>query len=169
MRASFLIFFASCARTLSTGGTDILQIYQAGYSDHHLEDPQLYLISDAETQRILALSGANPKVRYVARQREFSGLIENGERRASFVGVAVDPGVDPAFSERTDLREGSGLSADRPFGVLAGLGLARKLNAKPGDPLVLMTTTSSGVLNAIHVVVAGIFEGGLKEYASTGT
>jgi putative ABC transport system permease protein len=141
-----------------------IQVYQEGYSDHHLEDPERFLIGAAETARILALSRGNPRVYRATREREFSGLIENGDRRAAFVGLAVDPADDAAFSGHTELREGTGLSPDRPFGVLAGVGLARKLGARPGDALVLMTTTGSGVFNAVHVVLNGVFEGGLKEY-----
>lgn len=141
-----------------------LQIYQRGYSEHRLADPEPYFMAPGEVQRILALSRSDPRVAWATRRREFSGLISNGERRAPFLGIAVDPQDDAEFSRHTTLRTGVGLSAERPYGVLAGLGLAQRLDARPGDVLALMTTTSSGVLNVIHVTLQGIFEGGLKEY-----
>lgn len=140
-----------------------LQIYRAGYAERALEQPEQYLIDPADAARIVALAHGNSRVSGVARQREFSGLIDNGDRRASFLGLAVDPADDAVF-DHTELREGSRLSADRPYGAVAGLGLARKLDVKPGDGLMLMTTTASGVLNAVHVTLDGIFEGGLKEF-----
>src|SRR5256885_9729339 len=38
------------------------------------------------------------------------------------------------------------------------------MHAKPGDYLTLMSTTTSGSLNAIDVRIAGIFMSGVKEY-----
>ena len=141
-----------------------LQIYRAGYSGHHLGDPDPYYLDPAQTARILALVRAEPGVARATPRRAFSGLISNNERRASFLGIAVDPRDDPAFSAHTELRAGRQLSPERPYGVLAGLGLARKLDARPGDHLMLLATTASSVLNAVHVTLQGVFEGGLKEY-----
>jgi len=141
-----------------------LQVYRSGYSDHHLEDPLAYRIAPAESDLILQLARTNSRVRRATRRSEFSGLISNGDRRASFLGVAVDPQDDPEFSGHTTLREGAAMAADRPYGVLAGFGLAQKLQAHPGDGLIIMTTTASDVLNAVHVKLLGVFEGGLKEF-----
>ena len=38
------------------------------------------------------------------------------------------------------------------------------MHVKPGDYLTLMSTTTSGSLNAMDVRVAGIFMSGVKEY-----
>src|SRR5258708_38144903 len=56
------------------------------------------------------------------------------------------------------------MSSNNPKRVMAGPGLARKLDGKPGDELPLMSMAESGALNAVHVRLQGIFEGGLKEY-----
>lgn len=141
-----------------------LQIYRSGYSEHHLSEPERYLMSPAEAQRVLTLTRATPGVLRVTRRREFSGLISNVDRRAPFLGLAVEPQEDGEFSRHTSLRAGAPLSATDPYGVLAGLGLSQKLDGKPGDVLVLMTTTDSGALNALHVSLRGTFESGLKEY-----
>ncbi len=141
-----------------------LQVYREGYSDHHLKDPEPYLIPASEVARILDLSRRNSGVLRATTRREFSGLISNGERRAAFLGVAVEPEDDAQFSDHVTMRAGAGLSSGRPYGVIAGLGLAKKLDAAPGTTLVLMSTTASGVLNAIHVTLQGVFESGLKEY-----
>lgn len=141
-----------------------LQIYRQGHADHHLEDTESRLMTAADTRRVLDLARSNGRVLHATQRREFSGLISNGERRAAFLGVAVDPLDDAIFSAHAVLRDGAPLSPSRPYGVLAGLGLAAKLDARPGDVLVLMTTTASGTINAIHVTLQGVFEGGLKEY-----
>jgi putative ABC transport system permease protein len=141
-----------------------LQIYKRGYSDAHLEDPQRYLLEPEQAQKILAIVRADPRVLRATSRREFSGLISKGDRYVPFLGVAVEPEQDTEFSRHTTLRAGEALSASNPYGALAGLGLARKLDGKPGDEATLMTTTESGALNAVHVRLQGVFEGGLKEY-----
>jgi len=141
-----------------------LQIYRRGYSEAHLEDPQRYLMEPQTVQHILDVVRANPRVLRATSRREFSGLIVKGDRYIPFLGVGVEPDQDAEFSRHTTLRAGSAMSASDPYGVMAGLGLARKLDGKPGDELTLMTVTASGALNAVHVRLQGIFEGGLKEY-----
>jgi putative ABC transport system permease protein len=141
-----------------------LQIYRRGYSEAHLEDPQRYLMDAQEAQHILGIVRANPRILRATSRREFSGMILKGGRYVPFLGVGVEPDQDPEFSRHTTLRAGSVMSSSNPNGVMAGLGLARKLDGKPGDELTLMTMTESGALNAVHVRLQGIFEGGLKEY-----
>jgi len=140
-----------------------LQIYRQGYSQHHLEDPEHYLIPPEETQRILSLVRANARVVRATRRREFSGLASIGDRDAPFLGVGVEPEDDAEFSRHTILRAGRPLSGGDSSAVLAGLGLAQKLNGQPGDEISLMTI-EGGTLNAVQVRLQGIFEGGFKEY-----
>ena len=141
-----------------------LQIYRRGYSEAHLEDPQRYLMEPQEAQHILGIVRANPRILRATSRREFSGMILKGGRYVPFLGVGVEPDQDAEFSRHTTLRAGSVMSSSNPYGVMAGLGLARKLDGKPGDELTLMSMTESGALNAVHVRLQGIFEGGLKEY-----
>jgi putative ABC transport system permease protein len=141
-----------------------LQIYRRGYSEAHLEDPQHYLMEPQEAQHVLGIARANPRVLRATSRREFSGLILKGDRYVPFLGVGIEPEQDAEFSSHTTLRAGSGMSTSNPDGVMAGLGLARKLDGKPGDELTLMTVTASSALNAVHVRLQGIFESGLKEY-----
>jgi putative ABC transport system permease protein len=141
-----------------------LQIYRRGYSARHLEDPEPYLIPPEETNQILGLTRADPRVIRATRRREFSGLISRGNRYVPFLGLGVEPEDDAEFSRHTTLLAGEPLSMGNPYGILAGLGLAKKVNGRAGDVLSLMTTTESGALNAVHTRLQGIFEGGLKEY-----
>ena len=141
-----------------------LQIYRRGYSDAHLKDPEQFLMEPQEAQHILGIVRASRGVLRATSRREFSGLILKGNRYVPFLGVGVEPDQDAEFSGHTTLRAGSAMSTSNPDGVMAGLGLAQKLDSKPGDELTLMTITESGTLNVVHVRLQGIFEGGLKEY-----
>jgi putative ABC transport system permease protein len=179
--AALLAIAAGCAALIVNGGIVFnifrelredailgqyghIQIYKRGYSAGHLEDPDRYLITSAEAARIVALARADSRVLQATRRREFSGLIARDERYVPFFGVAVEPEADAELSRHVTLRAGQPLSSDNPYGVLAGLGLAKKLNGKIGDELNLVTAMQSGDLNATHVRLQGIFEGGIKEY-----
>src|SRR5262249_41423837 len=105
-----------------------------------------------------------PRIARATRRREFSGLVTNGGRQAPFIGVGVEAADDYEFSKHTTLVEGSQLSSNASYSVLVGKGLAEKLNCHPGDAVSLVSTTSASQLNAVHVQIAGVFEGGLKEY-----
>jgi len=141
-----------------------LQVYRRGYSDNHLKDPGAYLIPRQETERILALVRALPHVAWVTRQREFSGMISTGDRYVSFVGIGVDPEQDAVFSRHAVLRRGEPLSSQAPFGMLCGLGLAERFSGEPGRVVTLVTNLESGALNAVDVMLRGVFEGGMKAY-----
>jgi putative ABC transport system permease protein len=141
-----------------------IQIFKRGYSSGHLQDPERYLMTPAEVARIENLARADRRIIEATRRRGFSGLIAREDRYVPFFGLAVEPEADADLSRHVTLRAGGPLSGGNPYGVLAGLGLAKKLNGKIGDELNLVISTQSGELNAVHVRLQGIFEGGIKEY-----
>jgi putative ABC transport system permease protein len=141
-----------------------LQIYRRGYTAGHMVDPERYMIARSEADQILQIARKDPHVVRATRRREFSGLASNGGHQAPFIGIGVEADDDYEFSKHTVLVAGSQLSANTGYGILAGKGLAEKLNCHPGDDLSLVSTTSSSQMNTVHVRVEGIFEGGLKEY-----
>ena len=141
-----------------------LQIYKKGYAENHLRDPGRYLLSAKECEQILKLARSNAEIVRATRRREFSGLVVNKGSYIPFIGVGVEPENDSEFSRHDTLKDGKPLSLNETYTALAGLGLANKLNGKPGDTLSIMTTTESGGLNSIHVRLQGVFEGGMKEF-----
>jgi putative ABC transport system permease protein len=141
-----------------------LQIYRSGYSDHHLEAPGRYLITDDEARRIVAIARETPNVEHVTRRREFSGMVASGDRFVAFVGIGVEPEQDAEFSRHVTLKHGEPLSSDDPFGMIAGLGLAQRFAGEPGTLVSLMTNTDSGALNIVDARLRGVFEGGMKAY-----
>jgi len=60
------------------------------------------------------------------------------------------------------LDDGAGGATPGP-GVVIGKGLARILNVHPGSALTLMSTTTTGSLNAIDVTVTGIVSSGIAD------
>jgi putative ABC transport system permease protein len=98
-----------------------------------------------------------------AAQITLMGLISNGEKSETFLATAVEPAKDRAMRGHR-LLEGTEIPNNEPDAILVGRGLASSMHAKVGDYLTLMSTTTTGSLNATDVRVAGIFTMGVKEY-----
>src|SRR5207247_578311 len=60
--------------------------------------------------------------------------------------------------------DGKELATREPRGITLGVGLARAFGVKPGDDLMLLTTTRAGAINALAVKVRGVWESGEKAY-----
>ncbi len=156
--------FAELREDAIRGRHGHLQIYRKGYREHHLDDPGAYLIPADVAARVGELVASRPHVRHVTRRREFSGMVAAGERYVAFVGIGVEPEHELAFSRHVTLRDGEPLDARDPYGMIAGLGLARKFAGRPGAIVTLMTNTETGALNATDARLRGIFEGGMKAF-----
>lgn len=108
-----------------------------------------------------------PHVRAAGASITFSGVATNGESSASFIGLAVEPARERRMGMDVKLRGGANLpEKDASNGddrVLLGVGLARALGAVPGDTLAVLAATPDGSLNAIDMIVEGLFTTGLAE------
>jgi putative ABC transport system permease protein len=108
---------------------------------------------------------ADPKVRAVLPHVEFNGLISNGEKSVVMLGVGVEP--DSEFSVKgpfLTMQQGDVLSSHtKGPEVMLGAGLARNLKAAPGSSVTLLVSTSEGALNAVDVLVKGVFSTGVPE------
>lgn len=121
------------------------------------------MLGDADVTAVRSTIERDPRVQTTAAQITLMGLIGNGDKSESFMATAVEPEKDRNMKAQR-MVAGKELPSNELDAVLLGAGLAKSLNAKPGDFLTLMTTTSTGSLNAIDVRVSGIFMSGVKEY-----
>lgn len=107
---------------------------------------------------------ADPRVRHVLPRIEFSGLISNGDKSVVMIGAGIEP--DSEFAVKgpfLTVKAGDVLAGGQRNMVMLGEGLARNLKAKPGTSLTLMASTADGALNALDVVVQGVFTSGIAE------
>lgn len=142
-----------------------LQIVRPGYFEKGVADPYRFLLppkSDAENavRGTAGVVGLTPRL-------AFSGLIAHGETTVPFVGDGVDPQEEKLISNRINFMSGRDLDSGSEAGVVLGEGLARSLNVKPGDSVVLLATTAAGSPNAIEVKVVGTFATIYKDYDDT--
>ncbi len=107
------------------------------------------------------------RVRTVLPKLEFSGLISNDNKSTVFVGQGIAPGEFKVKGPFLNILEGSSLSSvqdpQADVQIMIGAGLAKALNAKPGSSLTLLSSTVEGSLNAVDVVVQGVFSIGVPE------
>jgi putative ABC transport system permease protein len=150
--------------------TGHIQIYKKGFLEKGRIEPYRYLIENpADT---VALIKKIDGVKFVTSRLQFSGLLSTGENTISFLGMGVEPQYEPvAPLETKNLRkatenltlggvivtEGKPLGRNDVYNVMLGTGLASAIGAKPQDPLVLLTNTVNGSVNALDVTVKGIF------------
>ncbi|MEW6367221.1 MAG: FtsX-like permease family protein [Acidobacteriota bacterium] len=147
-------------------GLGHLQVYQAQFLEKDEDKPLQYGLDDCV--RVAAAIEKTPYVRKTTAQIDFMGLLSNGDKSVVFLGTGVQPDREQAMGFSLDITSGSDISTgvgEDAEAVLA-IGLAKSLNAKAGDSLTLLTTTTSGALNGLDVKVVGIFSTHIAEYDS---
>lgn len=104
-------------------------------------------------------------VRQVLPRVEFSGLISNGDKSTVMMAVGVEPDAEFAIKGPfLTMTAGRVLTQDATEpAVMLGEALARSLKAGPGSSLTLLASTTEGAMNAVDVVVQGVFTTGVPE------
>lgn len=137
------------------------QINLSGYREQVFEKPWEHWIDDAP--EVIKELQSLQSVDYVFPRIEFFSLITNGRVTIAGRGQGVS-GVDEAkFFTTLNVEEGKALSSEED-GILLGRGLARALDAKPGDRVTVLSNTIHGSMNGGDFVVTGIFHTGVKEF-----
>ena len=138
------------------------QIVRPGFFDKGIADPYAFLLPANPPE--LDVLKQQPGVQSIAPRLVLSGLISRNETTVSFAGEGIDPVLERSISSRIRIVAGTDLKSVDAKQVLLGEGLAKSLEAQPGDSVVLLTTTPSGSPSAEELVVAGLFATITKEY-----
>ena len=141
-----------------------IQIFKAGYQEHHASAPEKFLLTPRTAQTIKTILDEIPGIRIVTTRLEFSGLLSNGKTSIAVIGIGGEVEKEAEMSAGLTLIEGEALFDDDLDKVLMGNGLATSMQASPGDVLTLLGSTGDGAINAVDVIVTGIFESFSKEY-----
>jgi putative ABC transport system permease protein len=139
-----------------------LQIYQQGYKQHGVADPAHYLIREPE--KVETAVASLPEILTVTRRLTLSGLISNGNKTLSAKVTGIIPAQEQEFSASETLLAGQQLDENTPDDGVIGLELAKALNAKIGDYLMVLTNTLDGAVNAVEFKLAGIAQTGSQDY-----
>ena len=135
------------------------------YFSEQEDTPLQYGLEDYARYRKKLLG--DERVRAVLPKLEFTGLISNDNKSTVFVGQGIAQGEFKVKGPFLNILSGSAPSSRQKPGsdpqIMIGEGLAQTLKAKPGSSLTLLSTTVEGSLNALDVVVQGIFSSGSPE------
>ncbi|MCH1918791.1 ABC transporter permease [Shewanella sp. A3A] len=145
-----------------------LLLSRPGYLKEQEETPLADGLTDS--QQLTAQLLSRDEVKQVEPKVLFSGLISNGQKSAIYLGQGVTPSLFDLQGPMLTVSQGHALlpassprfKADEPEIMLA-TDLAQSLKLNIGDWVTLMSTTSSGALNALDVKVCGIFSTGVPE------
>lgn len=144
-------------------GLGHLSIYKAGWLEHGQTNPQPYMLSADEIERVTADLYLEDEVLLVTPQLHISGLISNGNATTIFMAKGVVPehyrtilGAMEALRPIT----GESLLDDEEWRILVAKGLAKSLNLHPNSDAVALASTLDGQMNALDVVVSGNYDTG---------
>ena len=144
-------------------GLGHLTIYKKGWLEKGKTDPEKYMFSQEELQKIAVLVEEDEDVILATPQIHISGLVSNGRTSAIFLANGVIPRDDNtikgAWAAFLPVR-GNELSDKKTYGVEMAEDLAIHLNLKPGGDGVVMATTLDGQMNALDIEVAGVYDTG---------
>lgn len=163
LAGGFALFTYEALAQAAARTTGHLILGQPAQFERDEDVPLQHGLSDVAPLRAQLL--AEPEVRQVLPKIEFNGLISNGDKSTVMLATGVDP--DGEFAVKgpfLTLKAGQVLSSggDEP-GVMLGEGLARNLKATPGTSLTLLAATTEGAMNAVDVVVKGVFSTGVPD------
>ena len=144
-------------------GLGHLIINRAGWQEKGKLEPEKYMFSREETEKIMKLVGEEKEVRLTTPQIQLTGVVTNRATSAIFFAQGIIPkdekiiiGGDAWFFPR----EGQALSDKKLYGVLMAKDLASYLNLKPGKEGVVMAQTLNGRMNVMDIYINGIYDSG---------
>lgn len=132
-----------------------------GYRESAHQKPWEHWISD--WREIRATLFEDPAVEYVFPRISIGGMLFHGKRSITGQGQGIDAMEEAGFFNALNIEEGQTLS-NQPNGILLGKGLAKALNAKPGDKITLYTKATTGRIADGDFIVTGIFHTGNSDF-----
>jgi len=144
-------------------GLGHLTIFKAGWLEKGKLDPEKYMFSKAEIEKISKLVTGEREVVLATPQINLSGIVSNGTVSTIFIAQGVVPQDDrtikgPWAAFRPI--QGEGLNEKKSYGVEMAQDLAKFLNLTPGKDGVVMAPTLGGQMNALDIQVSGAYDTG---------
>lgn len=144
-------------------GLGNLRINRAGWQEKGKLEPEKYMFSREETQKIVKLACEEKGVVLCTPQIQVTGIVSNGIISTVFIAQGVVPKDDRIIKGRwTEYMpiEGQALSEEKTYGVEIAKDLAKYLDLTPGKDGVVMAPTLSGQMNALDMQINGVYDSG---------
>ncbi len=147
-----------------------LTLSKRGMSTEGKLNPERYMLSAAEVERLTELLQQEAHVKLVAPRLSLSGLISNGRASTIFIAEGIAPEAMQQLQENilTEEEKRGGMYADfikklnpaHAENALLSFGLADMLHLKKGDQASLLSNTLTGQANALDITVEDTFNTG---------
>jgi putative ABC transport system permease protein len=140
-----------------------LTVAKQGWFEKGKLDPQRYMFTEDEVQRVIKLIKEEKDVVVATPQIMIAGLVSNGTVSTIFVAQGLVPKEDKIikgiFSSYGPIK-GAGLDEQKMYGVEMSRKLAEFLGLEAGKDGVAMAATLNGQMNAMDIQVIGVYETG---------
>jgi putative ABC transport system permease protein len=144
-------------------GLGNLRINKAGWQEKGKLEPEKYMFSEEETQKITKLIAEEKGVTLSTPQIQVTGIVTNGKVSTVFIAQGVVPHDDRIIQGGWAAFlpiKGEKLSDDKKYGTEMAKDLARYLDLKAGSDGVVMAPTLAGQMNALDILVNGVYDSG---------
>lgn len=145
-------------------GLGHLTIYKKGWLENGHVDPDPYMHTKEEIEKIIDLVEEEDEVILATPKIHISGLVTNGSISTIFLAEGVVPENDRTIKgSMLAFRpiKGDMLNKKKPYGVEMAEDLARLLDLKQGMDAVVMAGTLDGQMNALDIQVLGVYDTGV--------
>jgi putative ABC transport system permease protein len=144
-------------------GLGHLTIFKEGWLEKGKLDPEKYMFSKSEIEKISKLVTDEGGVVLATPQINLAGIVSNGTVSAIFIAQGVVPRDDRTIKGSWSAFrpiKGEGLNEKKSYGIEMSQDLARFLNLAPGKDGVVMAPTLGGQMNALDIQVSGVYDTG---------
>lgn len=157
------VYFGLRTSAIRGEGLGHLTITKAGWLEKGKLDPERYMFSRTEIEKVIKLVQTEKEVILATPQIQVTGIVSNGTTSTIFIAQGVVPKDDKtikgAWAAFRPIK-GESLEEKKAYGVEMAQDLAKYLNLAPGKDGVVMATTLSGQMNAMDIQVSGVYDSG---------
>jgi putative ABC transport system permease protein len=154
------------ASAIHGSGIGHLTLYAKGWEAHGKSDPEAYMITGPDMEKIMALAKENPHVVLASPRLSVSGLVSNGKTSTIFIGTGVVPEHEKKIKGdfyHYQTVVGSPLNSGDEAAVEMAEGLAGQLELSPGQDGVVMGATLNGQMNAMDIHINATYNTGIAD------
>jgi putative ABC transport system permease protein len=144
-------------------GLGNLRINKAGWQEKGKLEPEKYMFSKEDTQKIIKLVTEENSVILSTPQIQVTGIVTNGIASTVFIAQGIVPRDDKIIKGEWASNlpiKGQTLSEEKRYGVEIAKDLGNYLNLMPGKDGVVMAPTLSGQMNALDIQINGVYDSG---------
>jgi putative ABC transport system permease protein len=144
-------------------GLGHLRINKAGWQEKGKMEPEKYMFSQKETQKIMKLVTDEKEVVLATPQIQVTGIVTNGVSSTIFIAQGVVPQdertIKGTYATFRPVK-GATLDEKKKYGVEIAMDLAKYLNLEAGKDGVVMAPTLGGQMNALDILTLGVYDTG---------